>query len=121
MQQRPRLPLDEEIVPAATSASGTISLVELTKPQEKTSKNKQQRPARPEVSIASLRDAIRMSLSDDLAAPPDAEATDGPAEPEPGEYDATAQQQAPAPELAKPVEDGDEDEYYDRDRSQRSH
>jgi hypothetical protein len=86
----------------------TISLSELTKPTGKTAKTT--RAPRAEVSISALRDAIKASLNQDLAASND----DGDANDAPQPF---AQ---PAPAQKTPG-DEDEDDDYEKDRSHRGH
>jgi CxxC-x17-CxxC domain-containing protein len=83
----------------------TISLSELTKPAGKTAKTN--RAPRAEVSISALRDAIKASLNQDLAA-----SNDG------GADDASRSPAQPAPAQKTPGEE-DEDDDYEKDHSHR--
>ncbi len=76
--------------------SPTISLVELAKPQERTPNTKPKHMPRAEVSIESLRDAIRASLAEDLA-----QATTAPTDPKPS------------------AQNNDDEEDYEKDNTYR--
>ncbi len=91
---------------AAAPSREAISLSELAKPVERGARAN--RGPKPEVSIAALRDAIKASLNQDIAAGDDA-GDDTAANP--------AVADAPAP---KHDDDEDEDD-YERDHSYRSH
>lgn len=84
----------------------TISLHELTKPVERTSKP--QRAPRAEVSISALRDAIKASLNQDIAASDSGDST--------GDNGGT---NPPAPDAQKANSEENEDDDYEKDRSYR--
>jgi len=106
---------------AAPSPPETISLSELTKPVGKTAKAN--RAPRAEVSISALRDAIKASLNQDLAASDNDGPDDTPqspfassrAEPDP----VSDSDVSPAPAEQKPASDEDEDDDYEKDHSHR--
>lgn len=91
-------PLIEPVTPDTTPTSPHqgMSLTELTKPKEKTQKTKHGPHA--EVSITSLREAIRASLNADLATPP----------------------VSPEPNGNKKTDENDDDD-YEKDRASRHH
>ncbi len=80
----------------------TISLVELTKPKEKIAKTRHAPHA--EVSIASLRDAIRASLNNDLAA-----------------GDSDDKGESGNASVTPATNDVDDDDDYEKDHSHRGH
>ena len=117
----PRIP-SPSLAPASApdlsspEAPTTLSLAELAKHQEKSS-GKAKHPPRPEVSISSLRDAIRASLNADLAAPMDDD---------PSQASSIPSEAPSAPTPAMPDQDqksprAEDDDDYDDDRSYRRH
>ncbi len=106
-----------------TEPRETISLTELTKPVGKTAKVN--RAPRAEVSISALRDAIKASLNQDLAASDDDSSDDAPRSPfasSQAQPDTVSDADAsPAPAEQKSAGDEDEDDDYEKDHSHRGH
>jgi CxxC-x17-CxxC domain-containing protein len=88
----------------------TISLNELRKPAERTSKAN--RAPRTEVSISALRDAIKASLNQDIVAS-DSDNGDN------SGNDGSSNAASSAPDAKKPDSDENEDDDYEKDRSYR--